>query len=123
MRTLLLVSSLFGCPKTPPVVVAPSRMVETAADVTGAAGVQATVVGVLQRTHPPDQAADGTAIVLRDGTAVYVSEGEPPPGWDWMLGTDVRIQGVLWEKAPEGWAVPKLLDLESPMPADVVIPM
>jgi hypothetical protein len=40
-----------------------------------------------------------------------------------MLGQEVRIQGVLWEKAPTGWPVPKLLEAEAPMPADVVIPM
>jgi hypothetical protein len=98
-------------------------MVQTAADLTGAAGVPATVVGTLERRHPDGATTDGTAIVLRDGTAVYVNEAEPPAGWDWMLGTEVRVQGTLWEKAPEGWPVPKLLDADPPMPADVSIPM
>jgi len=99
------------------------RVVQVAADLKGAAGVQATVVGTLERRHPDGQTRDGTALVLEDGTAVYVSEGEPPAGWDWMIGTEVRVQGVLWEKPPGGWSVPELRDAESPMPADVSIPI
>ncbi|MEZ4235461.1 MAG: hypothetical protein R3F59_04725 [Myxococcota bacterium] len=127
MRSLLLASVVAlaaGCPHhgpTAPVIEAASRNVETAADVAGAEGVLATVVGTLERVRPEGVAADGTAIVLRDGTPVYVSEGAPPEGWDWMLDSQVRVQGKLWAHAPSGWPVAKLLEAEAPMPADVSI--
>lgn len=128
MRTGLVLwwcCALVGCPKAAPVPVveAQARTVAAAADLTGAAGVRATVVGTLERSRPTGVNVDGTAIVLRDGTAIYVSEDAPPAGWDWMLGQEVRVQGVLWEHAPSGWPVPKLLEAEPPMPADVVIPL
>jgi hypothetical protein len=112
-----------GCPraKPAPVIEAASRNVERAEDVVGAEGVAATVVGTLRRMHPEGVSADGTAIVLRDGTPIYVSEGEPPEGWGWMLDSLVRVQGTLWERAPSGWPVAKLQDAEPPMPADVSI--
>lgn len=123
---ILLTGSLLalsGCPRsTPaPIVEEATRTVEVAADIEGADGVRATVVGTLERRHPEGVSVEGTAVVLRDGTAVYVSESAPPEGWEWMLGTMVRIQGTLWEQAPSGWPVSKLLDAEPPMPADVSI--
>lgn len=104
-------------------IVAPSRTVDDASDIVGAEGAPATVVGTLVRRAPPGQTVEGTAIVLSDDSAVFVSEGAPPDGWDWMLGTMIRVQGVLWEHPPTGWAVPKLEQAEAPMPADVSIPI
>lgn len=124
MRWLPLILTLAGCPKktpTPIVFEAASRTVEVAADLAGAAGIPATVVGKLERRHPAGASGEGTAIVLDDGTEIYLSEVPPPADWEWMLGTTVRIQGVLWEKAEGGWPVPKLLQAETPMPADVSI--
>lgn len=115
-----------GCPKqtpvAPPVVIeAAAATIETGADVAGAAGRPVTVIGTLARRRPDGASADGTAIVLADDTAVYVSEGEPPAGWAWMVGTRVRVQGTLWAKPETGWPVPTLVDAEVPMPADVSI--
>lgn len=119
---MLLAALLAGCPKSAPVPPAPSaeaRVVDELTDLAGAAGVRATVTGTLARRRPDAADADGTAIVLADGTAVYVTEGAPPEGWEWLLGTAIRVQGTLWEEAPDGWPVPKLLAPEAPMPADV----
>lgn len=130
--SLALVLLLAGCPKhgpDPVVFEAASRSVTTAADVVGAEGVPATVVGKLEErqltgvTGAPagGVAGVGTAIVLEDGTAIWLSEEPPPVDWEWMMGTTVRLQGTLWEHPEGGWAVPKLLDAETPMPADVSI--
>ena len=124
MRWFVLLVVLTGCPKkeaTPVVFEAASRQVETAADLAGANGVPATVVGKLERRQPMGATGEGTAIVLDDGTVIFLAETPPPPDWEWMVGTTVRIQGVLWEHPESGWPVPKLLEAETPMPADVSI--
>ena len=125
-RTALILLALAGCPKpaapadpAPPVSESGPRSVDDRADLAGANGVRATIVGTLERRRPETAEADGTAIVLADGTAIYVTEGAPPDGWDWLLGTRVRVQGTLWERGESGWAVPKLLEPEAPMPADM----
>ena len=125
-RLLALCLATAGCPKgnptpAPAEEVAP-RLVEVAADLQGTMGARATVIGLLERRAPDGIASPGTAVVLADGTAVYVSEGDPPAGWDWLIGTRVRVQGRVWARAPEGWAAPKLADFEVPMPADVGMP-
>ncbi|HHO51011.1 MAG TPA: hypothetical protein ENK18_09110 [Deltaproteobacteria bacterium] len=116
-----------GCPKTQasdPVVDTTPRRVHAAADLVGASGVRATLSGELVRRTPPiEGATEGTAVLLDDGTAIFVSEGEPPEGWDWLIGTKIQIQGTLWEQAPEGWAVPFLLDPDVPMPAEAGMPL
>lgn len=123
MRTALLAATLLaGCSKNAapePAVgaVAEQRQVSTGAEVAGAAGVRAVVTGTVERR--PLDAGEGTALVLSDGALVFVSTGEPPPGWDWLVGTQVRVQGLLWERAPDGPAVAWLADPEAPMPADV----
>jgi hypothetical protein len=121
---MLSLWALAGCPKnvpTPVVIEPASRPVQSAADVVGAAGVAATVIGKLERMQPEGASGQGTAIVLDDGTAIYLSEEAPPPGWEWMIGTEVRVQGMLWEHPEGGFPAPKLLEAEAPMPADVSI--
>jgi hypothetical protein len=125
VRAAPLVLALIGCPKpaapAPAAAPAPSGplVVDDGADLPGADGVRATVVGTLERRRPEGADADGTALVLADGTAVYVSEGPPPDGWDWLVGTAIRVQGTVWARAREGWPVPKLTDPDPPLPADV----
>ncbi len=131
MRALFFACSgllLVGCPKPPAIETAPietaPRIVRTGADLAGAQGTRATLYGELARRTPQRaDATEGTAVVLEDGTAVFVSDGAPPEGWEWLLGTQIQIQGSLWERAPEGGAVPWLADLEIPMPADGGMPM
>ena len=120
---------LTACP-APPVAPAvaeqatePIRQVTSAVDIAGAAGARATVTGTVRRIAPDGVEGQGTAVVLDDGTAIYVSEGEPPAGWDWLVSTRVRVQGSLWETPAEGWPVPTLANFDSPMPADVAMPM
>jgi hypothetical protein len=102
------------------------RTVDGADDVAGAQGVRATVLGVLKRHTPPgvEGATEGTAIVLADGTAVFVAKGPPPDGWAWMIGSKVRVQGQLWSdgSAKGGWAVPWLVEPGPPMPGDMGMP-
>lgn len=131
MRTLTLLAlwalggwALAGCPKPPPPVIAEAlRTVDDGGDLTGADGIRAVVVGTLARRRPTGVATDGTALVLADGTEIYVSEGAPPDGWDWLLGSMVRVQGTLWAHAPTGWPVAKLEAPEAPMPADMTMPI
>ena len=129
MRTLmlgwLLAAATAAPPSPPPPPAAPPadaapRLIQAKADLTDANGVRATVVGTLRRVRGPGEGApEGTAIVLADETAVFVSQGEPPPNWSWMLGSRVRVLGVLWAAgAPEGWPAPTLVSPEPPMPAD-----
>ena len=112
-------------PAAPPTDAAPEapKAVEKAADIEGAKGARATVTGTLKKvTH---EGTEATAVVLGDGTNVFVSQGKPPEGWDWMIDTKIRVQGTLWAEGTgkEGaWKVPTLTDLETPMPADVGMP-
>ena len=137
MRTLLLTAlvlpalALAKPPKGEPappveVVEVPAdqpRMVSDGSTLAGASGVRATVLGVLERATHDD--VEGTAIRLSDGALVFVSQGEPPEGWAWMLGTKVRVQGELWSegaKVEGAWPVPTLMALEPPMPGDMDMP-
>ncbi len=112
-------------PVAPPTEAAPEapRTVEKADDVKGAKGVRATVTGTLKRvTH---EGTEATAIVLADGTKVFVSQAGPPEGWGWMIDARIRVQGRLWSEGTgkEGaWAVTTLSELDTPMPADVGMP-
>jgi hypothetical protein len=130
MLTLLIalfapVSAFAEPPATPPAEAAPEapRTIEKADDVHGAKGARATVTGTLKRVS--HEGTEGTAIVLADGTNVFVSQGAPPEGWDWMVGTKIRVQGALWaEGTGKGgaWSVATLTELDTPMPADVGMP-
>ena len=120
---LLFAGTLAGCPrsKPAPVVEARSLQVELASDIVGASGVDATITGTLARHTPEGIPTEGTAIVLRDGTAIFVTEGDPPAEWEWMLDMTIRVQGLLWEKSPTGWPVAKLEQYDTPMPAGAMI--
>jgi hypothetical protein len=112
-RSILAALLLAGCPKsTPPVEPVPDApsmlVVSTGADVAGADGARATITGTLERRP------EGAAVVLDDGTPIWVTDGEPPAGWDWLVGTRVRVQGALWDEGGRA----SLKDFEPPMPAD-----
>lgn len=120
----LLAFALPACPKKDPpapILEEATRTVLRGPDVVGAAGIRATVVGTLQKITPDGLEGEGTAVVLDDGTPIFLSEAPPTETLTWLLGSKVRVQGTLWEKSPSGWPVAKLLDAEAPMPADVSI--
>ncbi|MCB9688051.1 MAG: hypothetical protein H6738_17715 [Alphaproteobacteria bacterium] len=109
--------SLAGCPKQTPVepaVVAPTpaapvTLVDDAGDLAGVAGT-VTVVGTV--------ADEGGAVVrLDDGTALRVMAGGMPDGWDWLVGSRVRLLARPEQRADGWW----LADAQTPMPADVGI--
>jgi len=102
-------------PKGPRTVTAKEHLVD-------AAGVRATVIGTLKRVER--EGVEATAVVLEDGTPVFVSQGAPPEGWAWMLDTRIRVQGKLYQdgSATGGWPAPTLTELDTPMPADAGMP-
>ncbi len=130
-----------GCPKSTPVepMVEPPAPVEAVATVLAPDGPPAiieagvgldahqlqrvTLIGTLERRAPGDDVPEGTAVVLSDGVAVWVSEGEPPEAWGWMVGSLVRIQGTLANQTPAGHPHAWLTDPEAPMPGEATMPM
>lgn len=98
------------------------RTVRDTAALAEAQGARATVFGTLVRATPAgvDGATEGTALKLTDGALVFVAQGAPPEAWVWLVGTEVRVQGLLWsaDQAKGGWPVAWLSDAEAPMPAD-----
>lgn len=120
----LLALGLPACPKKDPpapILEEATRTVIRGPDIAGASGIRATVVGTLEKRAPDGIEGEGTAVVLDDGTPIFLSEQPPGETLTWLLGSKVRVQGTLWEKPPSGWPVAKLLDAEPPMPADVSI--
>lgn len=93
MLTLLLAAVLNGEPPmltTGPAVeaqlkVGPSRV---------------TLQGTVERVPTGKKGALGTAVVLDDGTAVWLGYGAPPEGWEPLLGAFVRVDGTLQSQSP-----------------------
>jgi hypothetical protein len=107
-----LVVWTLGCPKTGTVEAPVPRegplVVAVSADLANATG-PGTVVGTLA------QSEGGTVLKLADGALVWVSAGAPPPGWDWMMATKVRVQGRLESSEGKVW----LREPQVPMPAEL----
>lgn len=105
-----LLLSLAGCPKPPPAtaVEAGPRWVDDASDLAAASG-PGTVVGTLGAS------GGGTVIALPGGGEVWVTDGAPPAGWEWMLGSAVRVQGRLEPVDGKVW----LRDPGPPLPAEM----
>jgi hypothetical protein len=104
----------FGCPKDGPVpTAAPAAsgplVVDDGGDLARASGA-GTVVGTLS----PEGA--GTVLRLGDGALVWVSDGAPPAGWDWMMSTRVRVQGRLETVDGKVW----LREPQAPLPAEMM---
>jgi len=84
---------------------APQAVVRTGSDLALRLGQRVTVMGTFQRTlhhgHGPEPYM-GTAIVLSDGTPVWVATGDAPPdGWAPFLDKPVRAEGTL-AQGPDG---------------------
>lgn len=128
MRPALLALLLAGCPKPTPVEApvpdadAPPAVIESSGAIAENAERRVTLVGALERRTATGAPAEGTAVVLDDGGAVWLSEGEPPDTWGWMVGQRVRVQGTLQLATPSGLDVPWLADPDAPMPADATMP-
>lgn len=62
-----------------------------------AMGQEVALVGVLERVElqKGKGAWQGTAVVLDDDTAVYVTYGAPPKQWEALVGETVRVEGRL----------------------------
>lgn len=60
-------------------------------------GSQVIVLGQVERVPLGKGRSEwqGTGLVLDDDTIVYVSYGAPPEGWDALVGTRVRVEGLL----------------------------
>jgi hypothetical protein len=60
-------------------------------------GGKVTVVGQLERVPIAKGKGEwqGTAVVLDDDTIIYVSYAAPPAGWEALLGSRVRVEGML----------------------------
>ncbi|MCA9491035.1 MAG: hypothetical protein KC621_13995 [Myxococcales bacterium] len=111
--------SLAGCPKQAPVEpaaaapappAAPVTLVDEAGDLAGVAGT-VTVVGTVA------EVGGGAVVQLDDGTALRVTADGLPDGWDWLLGSRVRLLARPEQRADGWW----LADPQTPMPADVGI--
>lgn len=60
-------------------------------------GQQVTVAGIVERVAIGKGNGEwqGTGVVLDDDTVIYVSYGEPPAGWNELVGVRVRVDGLL----------------------------
>jgi hypothetical protein len=76
---------------------APMVEVTVAAHVQEQLGNQVAVIGLLERVEVVKGKGEwaGTALVLDDDTRVYVTYGAPPAGWEPLLGSRVRVEGLL----------------------------
>ncbi len=60
-------------------------------------GTRVSVVGQLERVPIGKGKSEwqGTALVLDDDTIIYVSYAAPPEGWDALVGSRLRVEGLL----------------------------
>lgn len=88
----------------------PATVVRTGGELEARTG-RVRVVGAYQRIAEPP----GTALVLEDGTRVWISEGTAAPhGWEALLGQRLEATGELATGPhPGAW----LTDLDGPVPA------
>ena len=90
MLTALAMSLMMGAP-------VPVPEVSDAAAVQERMGGPVVVVGQLERVPMGKGGKQwhGTGVVLDDDTVIYVTYGVPPPGWETLMGSRVRVEGVL----------------------------
>ena len=122
---------LAGCPKKAPPVPSIDPPAADAADwvpakvttgdqLAAVDGKRAILEGVLKRAVPAEGSEEGTAILLDDRTLVFVAFGAPPDGWDWLVGSSIRVQGTVHTTPPDSMhtrhTVPVLTEYDTPMP-------
>lgn len=80
-------------------------------------GSRVWVSGTVERVSTGRKAL-GTALVFDDGTAVWLTYGAPPEGWEAVLGKFVRVEGTLQRQSaasPQSMMAPHLVSLGKPV--------
>lgn len=79
------------------------QTVRTASDIAAHNGQRVHIEATLRRmplgkgvSHP------ATALVLGDGTLIWVTYGEPPPGWERYMNQSVTVEAMIWAGPPPG---------------------
>lgn len=76
--------------------------VRSLSDIAKHAGTRVTVEGDLKQVPfgkgGPEHLA--TVLQLADGTQIWVTYGEAPPGWERFFGKPVTVEGVVWDGPP-----------------------
>ena len=78
--------------------------VKREADIAQSKGTRVRIEATLERT-PLRKGGAGhpaTALRLDDGTIVWVTYSDPPPGWDVFIGQRVVVEAVIWPGPPPG---------------------
>lgn len=124
MLRALLITSLVVAKGGVPVKV---PEVSTAADVRQLMGGPVTAAGQLERiaiTKGP-KTFFGTALVLDDGTALYLTYGLPPPGWEGLVGERLKVKALLMpsiDDQSQSLMAPHLRAPETPVKAPRPLP-
>lgn len=74
--------------------------------------------GTVERVSTGKKGALGTAVVLDDGTVVWLTYGPPPEGWEPLLGKFVHVEGTLQGQSPaspQSMMAPHLASLGKPV--------
>lgn len=79
-------------------------IVRTASDIASNKGQRVNIEATLRRVPLRKGAAShpATALFLADGTQIWVTYGEPPPGWETYVDRDVTVEAVIWTGPPPG---------------------
>ncbi|MBM4783683.1 MAG: hypothetical protein GQE15_38940 [Archangiaceae bacterium] len=110
MLTLLVAAVLNGDPR----MLTTGPMVEAQLK-TGPA--QVSISGTLERRSLGRKGAIGTALLLDDGTAVWLTSDAPPAGFELLLGKFVRVDGTLqsYSAASQSLMAPHLASPAKPI--------
>lgn len=78
--------------------------VRSASDIAAHKGQRVTIEATIRRVPLRKDVAShpATALFLPDGTQVWVTYGEPPPGWEPYVDRYVAVEGVIWPGPPPG---------------------
>lgn len=80
--------------------------------------VQVAVSGTVERVSLGRKGGLGTAVVLDDGMAVWLTYEAPPEGWEPLLGKFVRVEGKLQGQSaasPQSMMAPHLVSPGKPV--------
>ena len=78
--------------------------VKREADIAQSKGTRVRLEATLERT-PLRKGGAGhpaTALRLDDGTLVWVTYSDPPPGWEGFVGQRIAVEAVIWPGPPPG---------------------
>jgi hypothetical protein len=80
------------------------RTVRSASDIASNKGQRVSIEATVRRVPLRKDVAShpATALFLPDGTQVWVTYGEPPPGWESYVDRYVTVEGVIWPGPPPG---------------------